>query len=272
MNLRRMLLLLLVAPLAACAEGEGADLADVAGAANVPVVAADAVPVPEGDPRIALSAKIPGTVPSDLRATPVTGVYELTHGSDVSYVTADGQYVFSGDLFRITAQGEFPNLTEQRRRELRLGQVEALPESEMIVFGKANLAHTITVFTDVDCQWCRQLHSQIGEYNKLGIRVRYLAYPRNGPDTESWAKAEAVWCAKDRNKALTQAKLGRQIDSSPCATPVAKHYALGRQMDLSGTPGLILETGELVPGYMPPKSLLEALEAEAAAAAEEARD
>jgi thiol:disulfide interchange protein DsbC len=146
--------------------------------------------------------------------------------------------------------------------------VGALPEGGMIVFGKPNLAHTITVFTDVDCQWCRQLHSQIDEYNKLGIRVRYLAYPRSGPDTESWTKAEAVWCAKDRNAALTRAKLGKSVDSSACAAPVAQHYALGRQMELSGTPGLILESGELVPGYMPPKSLLEAIEAEAARAGE----
>ncbi len=129
---------------------------------------------------------------------------------------------------RVSDKGEFPNLSETRRRELRLAKLAELPESQMLVFGSDKADHTITVFTDVDCPWCRRLHSQIADYNKLGIRVRYLFFPRSGPDTESWAKADAVWCSADRKDAFTRTKGGEEIKAKACAgSPVAREYKLG---------------------------------------------
>jgi thiol:disulfide interchange protein DsbC len=259
MRFRAALLFALAIPLAACAQGDSSP--STATAAD-PLAAPGAVnpqPVPAGDPRIALAAKIPGTRPEDLHATPVAGIYELAHGGEISYLSADGQYVFSGDLYQVTTDGEFPNLSETRRRTMRLEMLAALPEKDMIGFGDARAPHVITVFTDMDCQWCQHMHSEIAAYNQLGIRVRYLAYPRSGPDTESWEKAEAVWCAKDRQAALTDSKLGKTIKSAHCEAPVAREYKLGQQFGLTGTPGVVLPNGELLPGYLPPKSMLEAI-------------
>jgi thiol:disulfide interchange protein DsbC len=237
------LLLALLLPLGACAKD---------------ATPAPAAPIDARDPRVALAARIPGTKPEDLRTTPVAGIYELTHGADVTYVSADGKFAFAGDLYRIMDKGDFPNLTEDRRRELRLKMIAKVPESQMLVFGPANARHTITVFTDIDCPWCRRLHSEVSEYNKQGIRVRYMFYPRSGPDTESWRKAEAVWCAADRKEAFTRAKRGDTVKKAAgCgATPVAREYELGREIGISGTPGLVLESGELVPGYLAPSQLL----------------
>lgn len=264
MKPRAALLVSIALLAAACGQGRGPDVAatidDVA--ASAPLPAADQVPVepvPEGDPRLALAAKMPGVRAQDLRVTPVSGLYELVHGGEVTYVSADGAYVLSGNLFKVTPDGEFPNLTENRRRELRLELLGAVPEKDMIVFGAARSPYTITVFTDVDCQWCQHMHTQIDGYNQLGIRVRYLAYPRTGPDTDSWYKLEAVWCAADRNKALTEAKLGRDVKSRSCDAPVAREFALGQQFKLSGTPGVVLPSGELVPGYLPPEDMLQAI-------------
>lgn len=263
MKRRTALLATLALVLAACSrapqDGPQQDPASAAQAGTaMPARAAEVVP--PGDPRIALAAKIPGISPSDLRATPVAGIYEVAHEGDVSYVSADGAYVFSGNLFRVTETGEFPNLTEARRLELRQELFAALPESQMIIFGRADSPHTLTVFTDVDCQWCQHLHAEIADYNRLGIRVRYLAFPRTGPDTASWRKAEAVWCAKDRNAALTAAKSGGRVPDASCDTPVASHFGLGRRIGLSGTPGVVFETGELMPGYLPPAEMLQAIE------------
>jgi thiol:disulfide interchange protein DsbC len=258
MKPRFLLLCASLLPLMACGDSVGA-ATDSAAATHA---APQAAPVPAqelaaDDPRVALAAKIPGAKPEDLRATPVTGVYELVHGADISYITVDAKYVFSGDLFQITTRGDFPNLSESRRKELRLEKLAAIPESEMLVFGPATAKHTITVFTDVDCPWCRKLHQQIADYNRLGIRVRYLFFPRSGPDTESWYKAEAVWCAKDRNKALTLAKEDKPIDMKRCPdAPVKRDYELGHQLGVTGTPGIVLENGELVPGYLGPQDLL----------------
>jgi thiol:disulfide interchange protein DsbC len=251
MTFPRRLLLTLLLPLCACAK-------DALPPAAAEAPKATAAPMDPKDPRVALAAHIPGTKPEDLRATPVPGIYELTHGSEITYVTADGKYAFAGDMYRVTEKGEFPNLTEDRRRELRLQMIGEVPESQMVVFGPQNAKHTITVFTDFDCPWCRRLHSQIAEYNKLGIRVRYMFFPRTGPHTESWAKAEAVWCSADRKAAFTRAKLGEAV-TKPAActgTPVAREYELGRQIGISGTPGLVMESGELVPGYLSPTVLL----------------
>jgi thiol:disulfide interchange protein DsbC len=265
MKLRAALLIALVMALPACRRPQ-ADVPPVgASATDTPAESAamappPAQPVSAGDPRIALAAMMPGVKPEDLRITPVASLYELAHDGEISYVTADGKYVFTGDLFQVTQKGDFPNLTEVRRRELRLQLIAGLSEEEMIVFGKARAPRVITVFTDVDCQWCQHMHSQIAEYNALGIRVRYLAYPRSGPESASAHTLEAVWCAKDRKAALTLAKKGESFKSRKCATPVAKHYALGQQMGITGTPGVILPSGELIPGYRSPKEMLQAIE------------
>jgi thiol:disulfide interchange protein DsbC len=116
----------------------------------------------------------------------------------------------------------------------------------------------------VDCGYCRKLHSQIADYNKLGIRVRYLSFPRTGPDSDSWTRAEQVWCSKDRNSALTQAKLGKDPGGQVCATnPVASQYALGRSLQISGTPSIVTEFGDMIEGYEAPMEMLKELQTEA---------
>jgi thiol:disulfide interchange protein DsbC len=126
----------------------------------------------------------------------------------------------------------------------------------MLVFSPKNPKYTITVFTDIDCGYCRKLHAQIAEYNRLGIRVRYLFYPRSGPDTDSWHKAEAVWCSANRNEALTRAKNGEDIKASKCPTAVvARDWELGHKLAVDGTPAIFLASGEMLPGYAPPTQL-----------------
>jgi len=212
---------------------------------------------PKADPRLEIASKIPGTRPDDLRPSPIQGVYELTRGADIAYVSSDGKYAISGDLYDLAAND---NLTEQHRRETRAKLIAAVPESEMLIFGPKDPKYTVTVFTDVDCAYCRRLHSQIAEYNRLGIRVRYLFYPRSGPNTDSWMKAEEVWCSDNRNDALTRAKLGEELKTKPCAgNPVARHYALGRDFDIRGTPAILMPDGEMLPGYLPPTMLAQHL-------------
>src|SRR5690606_20552703 len=155
MKLRATLLTTLAIALAACARGADTDTdtASSAGPSADPVTVTVAVttePVLPGDPRIALAAKMPGTRPEDLRSSPIPGIYEVSHGGEVSYVSADGAYVFAGDLYRVTTDGEFPNLSEARRRTLRQQLIAAIPREQMIQFGAADAPHAITVFTDVD--------------------------------------------------------------------------------------------------------------------------
>ncbi|MEJ0039225.1 MAG: DsbC family protein [Gammaproteobacteria bacterium] len=224
-------------------------------AAEPAAAPAAAVAAKDKDPRTALAAKIPGGAKAEeLHASPIPGVYELARGTEIAYVSEDGKYAIAGDLFEL---GTDKNLTEATRRAERLKLLATVPESQMVVFSPKEPKYTISVFTDVDCTYCRKLHSQIAEYNRLGIKVRYLSFPRSGPDTESWEKAEAVWCAANRGEALTRAKRGEEISKpKTCAnTPIAREYQLGEDVGVRGTPAIVLENGEMLPGYLPPAQL-----------------
>src|SRR5689334_7041256 len=209
----------------------------------------------DSDPRAAIAAKIPGGAKAEeLHNSPIPGVYELARGTEIAYVSEDGKYAIDGDLYEL---GTNKNLTETTRRAERTKLLASVPESQMVVFSPKDPKYTVSVFTDVDCTYCRKLHSQIAEYNRLGIKVRYLFFPRTGPDTESWARAEAVWCAANRSEALTRAKRGEELNKpkSCSSTPVAREYQLGEDVGVRGTPAIVLENGEMLPGYVPPAQL-----------------
>jgi thiol:disulfide interchange protein DsbC len=200
---------------------------------------------------------VAGGKPDEIRTTPVPGLYEVRRGTQIVYVSKDGKIGLDGDMYDLQSK---TSLTEPRRREVRLKLINSVPESQMVIFAPASPKYTITVFTDMDCGYCQKLHSQIAEYNKLGIAVRYLAFPRTGPDTESWYKAEQVWCSADRKTALTRSKLGQPLTNKRCTdNPVAQQYALGKAVGLTGTPGIVTSTGDLLPGYAPPDALMEEL-------------
>jgi len=145
-------------------------------------------PQPNADARTEIASHIPGARPEQLRASPIQGLYEFTRGAEIAYVTSDGKYAITGDLYDLGANDD---LTETHRREVRMQLMAAVPESEMVIFGPKEAKYTVTVFTDVDCGYCRKLHGEIAEYNRLGVRVRYLAYPRTGPNTSSWYQGRA---------------------------------------------------------------------------------
>jgi thiol:disulfide interchange protein DsbC len=223
----------------------------------VPAAPAAAAPAPGADPRAALLKLLPaGSKLEELRPSPIPGIYEFSQGADVSYLTADGKYFLDGNVYDMSTR---ENLTEALRTHARAALINAVPESQMLIFSPKNPQYTITVFTDVDCQYCRKLHSEMAELNKLGVRVRYMFFPRTGPNTESWRKAEAVWCSADRNQALTLAKAGKPVDTSKScgATPVAREYELGESIGVRGTPAIVTENGGYINGYMDPHDLVE---------------
>jgi thiol:disulfide interchange protein DsbC len=199
-----------------------------------------------------------------IRPAPMAGWYEVQHDHDFAYVSADGKYLLQGDLVDIDS-GE--HITEDRRRADRLQALAQLGADNLIEFApRPPLAakYVVTVFTDLDCPYCRKLHSEVAQYNARGIAIRYAFFPRHGIGSPTYFQAISVWCSADRQQALTLAKLGQDIPSRKCANPVEKEYKLAMELGISGTPGLILPDGTLYPGYAPPDALLEALDKRAA--------
>ena len=191
--------------------------------------------------------------PEDIARSPVDGWYTVQKASIVAYISADGRYLLQGDLIDLDQQ---INLSEASRNNARRELMASLPDEETILFSPAKVKYRVSVFTDVECTYCRRLHNQIDEYLAHGIEVRYLLYPRNGPASRAWNTSEDVWCANDRNTALTKAKLDQSFSSSTCdSSMVQEHYVIGRDVGLSGTPAIVLDDGSLISGYLPPDQL-----------------
>lgn len=182
--------------------------------------------------------------------TPMAGLYELIMSSgEILLSDRSGQFLISGELYQTQAQG-LVNLTAQTRQGQVKELIAGMPEDQMIIFSPDNPTATITVFTDVDCTYCRRLHHDIEAINERGIAVRYVAYPRGGADSSALPKMISVWCAPDRHRALTQAKNGQNLPERDCQNPVLNQHALGNRIGITGTPAIILPSGQLVPGYM----------------------
>lgn len=205
----------------------------------------------------ALQLLVPGSKPDKISRSPVPGLVEVIMGPRLLYFSEDGQFLINGHIIDIKNQKD---ITEPRLSEARKGAIDKLNEGEMIIFPSKEPKHTITVFTDVDCGYCKKLHNQMDEYNKLGISVQYLLYPRTQIGSPSYKKAVSVWCSEDRKKAITDAKGGRGIESKECPSPVSSNIQLGRMMGVNGTPSIVKSNGEMIRGYMPPKRLIKALE------------
>ena len=208
--------------------------------------------------RAAVGKKFPRIEPQHVNRSPVSNWYTIQKGSIVAYISDDGRYLLQGDLIDLDTE---VNLSESARDDARRELMQSISDDDAIVFAPEEVKYRVTVFTDVECTFCRRLHSQIKDYMAHGIEVRYLLYPRNGPASRSWNTSEQVWCSSDRNNALTQAKLDRKFDTSECdASIVKRDYELGQEVGLSGTPAIVFDDGTLVGGYLPPDQLSAMLE------------
>lgn len=209
--------------------------------------------------------------PEKITKSVIPGIYQVVVGQFVLYVSADGRYMLQGDLYDVNRR---INLTDEIRQERTAKAMQALDEDSLIVFSPKpeKVKYTITAFTDVDCGYCRKLHKEIQEYNDLGIAVRYASYPRSGINTPSFYKAAAVWCAADQHKAMTLAKNGAnlsqlkeldKVKGKSCDDTIKKQMKIANMVGVTGTPTLVMQDGSVLPGYVPPQRLLQALDEDA---------
>jgi thiol:disulfide interchange protein DsbC len=226
-------------------------------------------------PLLAVAASIPelkerfstvlGMPVEETNPTPLAGIYEVVVRGQVIYLSEDGRYILDGTLidYKNGASNSI-NLTEKTRGRLRQGLMGKITDSNTIVFGPKNAKYTLNVFTDTTCGYCRKLHQEISVLNGKGVKVRYLLYPRAGEGSESAQTLESIWCAGNRQDALTKAKAGEDVPKKTCKNPVKEHIALGHEFGLQGTPLLITGKGTLISGYRPADELVKMLETDVA--------
>ena len=209
--------------------------------------------------RQALKKIIPDASPDSVKTSEVKGLYEIVMGSTIFYMSEDGNYLIQGRLFDVNSKTD---LTEAKMAGSRKMALETLGQDQMIVFKPKDSKYKVSVFTDIDCGYCRKLHSEIDQYMAENITIQYLFYPRAGKDSDSYKKAVSVWCSDDRNAALTSAKQGSVPEAKTCTNPVDTHMKLGNEFEVRGTPMIVTEKGTIFPGYLPAKQLAEALKSE----------
>ena len=198
-----------------------------------------------------------GSQIESIQKSSITGLYAVYYGElEPIYVTEDGNFFIYGNIFKIN-KDSISNITDieiAQRRTLILSNLESI---ELISFKSSNEEHVVTVFTDVDCGYCRKLHNEIKEYNKLGITINYAAFPRSGLGSDSFMKMVSAWCSENKTLSLTKLKNNKEVDTNFCdKQPVSKHYAIGNKLGVTGTPAIFSSDGRLFPGYLSPEDLL----------------
>lgn len=206
----------------------------------------------------ALQQIIPGIEPDKVIESPIAGLYEARYGTNILYLTSDGRYLIQGDLFDTSTQ---TNLSEIKRAAVRITSINSIDSASLIIFKPEKTRHVVTIFTDIDCGYCRKMHREMADYLQQGIEIRYAAYPRSGANTESYYKAVTAWCADDRQQALTKAKAGQDLPTIKCPShPVDQHMKIANDLGITGTPTLVLADGSILPGYVPAARLRQYLD------------
>lgn len=204
-----------------------------------------------------LKKMVPDAPDAKITQSVIPGLYQVILGTRVLYIDQDAKYVLSGNLISLNTR---ENLTQSAENGVRKSILAGLDETKMVIYpSKGETKYTITVFSDIDCPYCRKFHAEIPALNEAGIKVRYLSFPRAGVGSESYHKAVSAWCATDRVKALNQVMSGVTIPEKTCKNPVVNDMKLAELFGVNGTPNLLLDDGELLPGYVPAKDLIRKL-------------
>ncbi|MBE9568744.1 MAG: DsbC family protein [Proteobacteria bacterium] len=201
--------------------------------------------------RQALAKTMPQVQPTKISKTPIDGLYEVIVGSQVVYMSVDSRYMIEGDLYDLRTK---KNISESAKSVIRLAVIDKLGEESMLIYRPEKVKDVITVITDIDCPYCRKLHSEIDEYMKYDVEVRYIFMPLKG--SSDMRKTVSVWCSDDPQLALDMAKAGSEIEQKTCDNPIKQHLAVARELGVRGTPAILLESGELLPGYVPVNTLI----------------
>jgi thiol:disulfide interchange protein DsbC len=187
----------------------------------------------------------------------VDGLYEVLTEKGIFYISKNTQFLVHGNIYDL--DNEMESISEKSLAALRKNRLKAFTK-DMIVYKAPQEKHVITVFTDTSCGYCQRLHKQMADYNKLGITVRYLAFPRGGLKSSAYHTMTSVWCADDQKLAMDEAMARREIEYKTCVNNIKEQYELGLLFGVNGTPAIVLEDGTLKPGYLPAKNLVQILE------------
>ena len=179
--------------------------------------------------------------------------------NQILYVSKDFKFVLAGEVIALN-EGEITSLNDIYENKFIKNIISSIKPNESIDFISSNERFKLKIFTDVSCSYCRLLHSEIDQYLSNGITINYLAFPRDGLDSEVYKDMVSIWCSLDPKDSLNKLKKGENIESKNCKNPVEEHFRKGSLIGITGTPTIILEDGTKFSGYIPANELIKILE------------
>lgn len=195
--------------------------------------------------------------------TPLTDIVLVVTDGGMFYASTDGNFIIEGKVYDFTGEAVV-DIADSAMSEMRVAGLERF-KNDVIEYPAKDEKYVINVFTDITCGYCRQMHAKMQEYNDLGITVRYLAFPRggiydkNGGFSNGFKNLRSIWCNENPAQAMTAAKNGAQVEARICEAPVKEEFEFAQKIGVNATPTIILENGQVIPGYRKPNELIQML-------------
>ena len=194
-----------------------------------------------------LRTKFPEAPVDSVRKLPYGNLYEVTGGGEIFYTDDKTSFIFIGTLVDAKTK---ENVTEARMRTLTAVKFGDLPLDSAIKIVRGNGSRKVAIFADPNCGYCKRF-----ERDLLGvsdITVYTFLYPILSPD--SLDKSQKIWCSADKGQAWidVMTKNASPAGDGKCNTAaIDKSLAFGKEKNIRGTPTIIFEDGDRVPGAMP---------------------
>jgi thiol:disulfide interchange protein DsbC len=206
----------------------------------------------EADIRKAIAARYPGAEISAVGKTAYGGLFEVIIDGEPVYATADGKYLILGNVVETATKR---NLTAARMAKLLEVKWDSLPFSQAIKIVKGDGSRKLAVFSDPDCPYCKRFETELTKVDNVTIYTFLMPIQSLHPGALNVAKQ--IWCEKDRVDAWHDYMLKGEKPkaAAACNNPVDENVALGNRLKVSGTPTLIFENGQRVPGMVPADKL-----------------
>lgn len=208
-----------------------------------------------------LEEKIGGFIDGEFRVIDINNkdYSGVVSGKSFFLVSSDGRYVLTGKVIDLMAKRD---LTEQVKNVLtseKFLSVQNLNNSGTLVYSSKKPIESITLISDIDCPYCRQMHKLIPELNASGITVKVIMFPRNGFKGLGSKKISQIACSQHPLSALDSVMLGRDIGNNnsvryenlqKCRADIEGNFKIIREAGISSTPATITSSGVFIPGYM----------------------
>lgn len=193
-----------------------------------------------------LAKKYPEVKAERITKTTYGNLFEVFTGGEILYTDEKVTFLLLGTLVDTQTR---VNISEARLQKLNVINFNDLPFENAIKLVRGNGSRRMAIFADPNCGYCKRFEQDVNVMDNITAYI--FAYPILAQD--SIDKSKAIWCSTDRLKAWQDQMLREKAPTGKgtCDNPIDKVVALGRKLNVTGTPTTFFEDGERISGALP---------------------